>query len=62
MLKPPNVVNVYKLQPKPTEIKLPSTWTNMVVVWMVQSDMPDDLLYDKKWMKEVRSSLADLEK
>ena len=53
MLKPPNIVNVYPLEPDHSEINkrgdrtkvtLPSEWTGFVVVFNVEAERPDDLM------------------
>jgi len=52
MMKPPNVVNVYPLEPDSSIfpiadhsiVTLPDEWTNFVVVFNIESDRPDDVM------------------
>jgi hypothetical protein len=52
MMKPPNIVNVYPLEPDSTinpladnsVVTLPDEWTQFVVVFNIESDRPDDVM------------------
>lgn len=53
MLKPPNIVDVYPLEPdhatinkrgSHTVVTLPSEWTGHVVVFNIEAERPDDLM------------------
>ena len=53
MMKPPNVVNVFPLEPDSSTIHptadhsivtLPDEWTSFVVVFNIESDRPDDVM------------------
>jgi hypothetical protein len=53
MLKPPNIVNVFPLEPDHaainkrgdrTVIILPSEWNGFVVVFNIEAERPDDLM------------------
>jgi len=53
MLKPPNIVDVYPLEPDSatinkmgshTVVTLPPEWTGHVVVFIIEADRADDLM------------------
>jgi len=71
MMKPPNVVNVYPLEPDTSinplgdrsVITLPDSWTKYVIVFNVEVDREDDIMrINKDWQKQLRIEVNNLVK